>query len=514
MATTTLTPRHIAPTALIIAWATLHVGLLAVILAHPGQLALRDMLVLDHPALTADALGWGDLPGRATPQDAVLALVGRVLPASWFARGLLIAGASAGAGGAVTLARHCGGRTAASCAAISLTLANPGVIERLLQGHWSLVIAVWLLPLITWAGLRGHTATQWLGLWAAALSPTGALMATAIGVAAARGRARLYTLGIGAGLTLVWAVPALLGHADAPSHATEAAIRAFAPRAAAGATTPGTLVGLGGIWNAQAQPASQDHGWAILGILIALTIVPGMARLPARLRPVLALGAGGVAVGILAWAAPGTMAQLAAWLPGSGLLRDSHKWALLALPALVAALGQLRGRILPWAVAACCALHVPDAASALRQLTPVPVTAPTPPCPGELLLTGPGSDTLVTRPDGAPMINPWTKAAPILASGQLRVDGQLIDAPAPRFHHAQHAWAEGDLDRLADLGVSCVVRASDGAVLARPGAPAHPTPKAGYALLALWAGLVPAAYLALTRALRRSSQAAPVSRQE
>ena len=46
------------------AWAVLLVGLLTWPLLRPGQLAARDMLVLDHPALTAAALGFGDLAAR------------------------------------------------------------------------------------------------------------------------------------------------------------------------------------------------------------------------------------------------------------------------------------------------------------------------------------------------------------------------------------------------------------------------------------------------------------------
>lgn len=49
------------------AWATILVGPLALVLAGPGVLAHRDMLVLDHPGLTGHALGLHDA-ARATPK--------------------------------------------------------------------------------------------------------------------------------------------------------------------------------------------------------------------------------------------------------------------------------------------------------------------------------------------------------------------------------------------------------------------------------------------------------------
>lgn len=87
-------------------WAAVLIGALLWPLLLPGELALRDMVVLDSPALSAGALGTGDLPARNAPQDGLLALLGGVLPASWVARAFLVGGAVAGAYGAVLLARH------------------------------------------------------------------------------------------------------------------------------------------------------------------------------------------------------------------------------------------------------------------------------------------------------------------------------------------------------------------------------------------------------------------------
>ncbi|WPJ93676.1 hypothetical protein [Corynebacterium sp. UMB2355A] len=60
----------------------------------PGEaLAYRDMLVLPDMALTRAALGFGDLPARNVPQDALLA----VLPFPVLAMRALVVGAAAAA---------------------------------------------------------------------------------------------------------------------------------------------------------------------------------------------------------------------------------------------------------------------------------------------------------------------------------------------------------------------------------------------------------------------------------
>ncbi|MFC2727954.1 MAG: hypothetical protein ACFN4E_12340, partial [Corynebacterium matruchotii] len=89
---------------LVVGYTGFLIVLLLGVLFQPGVLLLRDMAVLQHPALHAGAMGFGDLPARNAPQDGILALVGMVIPASWFVRMLLVGSAAAGAWGAATLA--------------------------------------------------------------------------------------------------------------------------------------------------------------------------------------------------------------------------------------------------------------------------------------------------------------------------------------------------------------------------------------------------------------------------
>lgn len=456
----------------LIAWTILLLGLLTFPLLAPGQLALRDMMVLDRPALSPAALGFGDLPARNAPQDGLLALVGMVLPASWFVRVLIIGAGALGAFGAARLAAHCGGRVAGQLAAITVVLWNPFIIERFLQGHWSLVIAAWLLPLIAVAGLRGNFAIQLLAMWLASLTPTGALFAVLTAVSATR--RKLLTAGLGAVICLPWLVPGLL----AQSTSAGAGAAAFAPRAESGVGTLGSLLGLGGIWNAEAVPASREAGFAVVGVLLFAVLLLGVRTCP---RPLLWLAAFGLGMALLSWLLPAVMAWAIAHIPGVALLRDSQKLVMLAIPAYAAMAGGVSvGRRPPFSgriekpreepadgwrrvapavlVILLAMLQVPDAPQAMRQLSPIAV-----PVDEELVSRADGRDVLLVEAaaltviDGRVVVEPHSKTLSLVESGALVVDGQVVDPPARRWVAAQEAWAAGNIERLENLGVGLVV---------------------------------------------------------
>ncbi|RNE49976.1 hypothetical protein [Corynebacterium alimapuense] len=419
----------------------------------PGQLALRDMLVLDQPALTPSALGWGDLPARNAPQDGLLGLIGMAIPASWAARALIVFGALAGAGGAIWLSRVVGGGLVGTLAAVTIVLWNPFVVERLLQGHWSLVIAGWLLPLIAAAGLSGRTWVMWLGMWAASLTPTGAILALLTGVIVSRAR-RGWTLAIGVLACLPWIIPGLTNPASGLS--TSASISAFAPRAEAHVGTLGALLGLGGIWNADAVPASRETGgFALAGILLFAVLMLGVRRVPLPLLGLAALGIGGA---VFVWLAPGAMGWVVETIPGTGLFRDAGKLVVLALPAYAALAASLRPSLAAVALALAL-LQIPDAPSALQQLAPTQLEVDE-----ELVSLANGRDvllvdtpTLTLRPDGLPILDPHAKALSLVESGVLVVDGVVVDPPSERWVQANQAWTERDLAKLADLEVGAIV---------------------------------------------------------
>lgn len=468
------------------AWAALLVGLLTWPLLGPGQLAARDMLVLDHPALTAAALGFGDLAARNVPQDGLLALVGTLLPASWFARVLIVAaaaGAAAGAAWLTAVVRHRAGVPVTAlpiAAAMTVAVWNPFAVERLLQGHWSLVVAVWLLPAVAAAGLTGRPLPQGLLIFAASLTPTGGIFAAVTAVATARGRNRLIALAVGVVCCLPWVAAGLWAGAGATT-SSAASVAAFAPRAEEHVGTLGALLGLGGIWNAAAVPASRTVGFALVGVVLVVILLLSARRCPPVL---LALAGAGLGGAVAVWLLPGAVGWLVETVPGAGLIRDGQKLVALALPAYVALAGLARpvpaGLILALAI-----LQVPDAPRAVQQIAPVQVAV------DEGLVEFadgrdvffPGRSGLITRADGMVVVDPATKALSVVQSGELVVDGVQVDAPSPRYEAAERAWATRDTETLAELGVGVVV---DGGQVVETGAPARELPTAGVALLAWW----------------------------
>ena len=425
------------------AWVSLLLGSLLWPLAAPGELLLRDMAVVDDPALSLSALGFGDLPSRNAPQDGVLALLGLpgLIPVSWVVRVLLVAAGLAGAWGAMQLGR-------AQFAATTVALYNPFVVERLLQGHWSLVLAAWLLPLVV--ALRAHPRAQIVAMWAASLTPTGAVIAGVVAVVTSRRRALTSVFALLAWLP--WLVPALL------STPTSGGAQAFSVRAEACVGTIGTVLGLGGIWNAGAVPASREAGFAVAGVVLFVVLLAGVRHCPPVL---LILGVVGLVAALGTWALPGFTSWLVTHVPGAGLFRDSQKLLMLAIPAYVSMAAGLN-RPLQWAAVVLALLQVPDAPREVEALRPSSSNT------AELAELAAGRDvlivgapTLVLRDDDLPVVDPRAKAVSLVESGELRVDGIVTDPPSPRWTGAVDAWSHRDLDRLRELGVGVVIDGKD-----------------------------------------------------
>ncbi|AWB85165.1 hypothetical protein C3E79_10380 [Corynebacterium liangguodongii] len=436
----------------------------------PGEaFALRDMVVVPEMALTHAALGFGDLPARNVPQDAVLALVPWPVLA---ARAIVIGSACA----AAYAGFRAGTSTFGRAAAMTVAVWNPFVVERLLQGQWSLAAAAWLVPFIALAA-RGIGPI--VGSWVASLTPTGALAALAL--ARTRGQALACAL-----CCAPWVIAGFL--ATGTGTASPASSTAFAPRAERWVGTLGAMAGLGGIWNAEASPASRGAGFAVFGVVLAIVLAGGWRAVSPRLR---VLAVVGFALAVASWL--GLVGLVIGWLPGAGLLRDGQKWLILAIPAFVSAAGALRPRVA--AVACACALlQVPDAPAAVSQLRPARVELPAIDDRGRdvLFVDRPG---LLSRADGVPVVDPATKAFNVVESGELRIDARVVDAPSPRWQAAQAR--PGDLDYLADLGIGVVVY-PDGRVVVT-GAPARGPEPVGLALLALWCVAPLASRLKLTK---------------
>ncbi|BAU97218.1 hypothetical protein N24_2956 [Corynebacterium suranareeae] len=425
------------------AWTTVLLGSLLWPLASAGELLLRDMSVVDHPALSLNALGFGDLPSRNAPQDGVLALL-NFLPVSWLVRGMLLGAGFAGAWGAMQLGPS-------KFLAVTVAIYNPLVVERLLQGHWSLVMAVWLLPLVV--ALRKHPRWQVVAIWAASLTPTGAVVAGVTGVASSK--RKCFTTLFSFLSWLPWLIPALL------ATPTSGGALTFAIRAETFAGTLGTALGLGGIWNAGAVPASRDAGFAVVGILLFVILLAGFKNCPWVLGLLAVVGMVG-AVG--PWLLPNLFTWTIAYVPGAALFRDSQKLLMFAVPAYVCLAAGVK-HPLSWVATGLALLQIPDAPREVAVMRPSSAHVESVKALAELaddrdtLIIG--STSLATREDGIPVVDPRTKALSVVESGELRVDGIITDAPSQRWTDAMQAWSAGDLERLEQLGIGVVINGDD-----------------------------------------------------
>lgn len=235
--------------------------------------------------------------------------------------------------------------------ATTLAIWNPYVAERLLQGHWSLLVGYGCLPWVATAmlGLRtGGAGFFGLAFFIAlaGLTPTGLLLAAAVALAcvpvAGAGRRRWVcaaaAIGAAAVAALPWLVAAVTG-AALPSHtpANRLGVEAFAPRAEPGLGTLTSLASLGGIWNGDAVPGSRTTLFAVASAVVLLGVVavglPAVARRPAAV-PLLVLAAAAVLIPAGLATGPGLrlLGAVVDAAPGVGVLRDGQKWVALAVP--------------------------------------------------------------------------------------------------------------------------------------------------------------------------------------
>ncbi|MGX7825468.1 hypothetical protein ACTG9Q_10280 [Actinokineospora sp. 24-640] len=328
--------------------AALAVAVLAPVLGR-GFVLVYDMVFAPRHWLVPDAVGLGSALPRAVPVDAVVALVTTVVPgdlAQQAALALALFAATLGAG-----------RLVPSDSTGVRIVAGVGygwsayVAERLFLGHWALLLAYASLPWVAMAALRlrhgGGVARLVLASAPAALTPTGGILAAGVAFACA-GRAKSgWAALVAVVLNAPWWVPSVLHPGGGLSDG--AAVALFGARAENWAGPVLSVLGLGGIWNAEVVPASRGNP-----VLPVLTVaVVGVALLGARTlavrwgvapaRSLVLLGALGVLVATASTLPLGAEALrvLLDTVPGAGLLRDSQKWvAWWALPMAVgAALG-------------------------------------------------------------------------------------------------------------------------------------------------------------------------------
>jgi len=305
-----------------------------------GFVLTYDMVFAPRQDLLPDTLGLGTALPRSVPADAVVAILTHLVPGDIVQQLLLAAALFAGPLGAARFLRD-QPRGVQVVAAVAYGWSGY-VAERLFIGHWPYLLAYACLPWIARAATTlatpRETARLALLMAPAALTPTGGILAAGVAMVSGGTRKLWLTTTLALVLNAPWWVPAILHPGGTLSDG--AGVDAFAARGESWGGAFTSLLGTGGIWNAEVVPASRTNPVVPL-LLVAITAVAvvGMRRLP---RPLVALGVAGLALALLG----GTpvLGWVVEHVPGGGLLRDSQKWvAWWALPlALGFALGAAR----------------------------------------------------------------------------------------------------------------------------------------------------------------------------
>ncbi len=454
-------------------------------LISPGYLLLRDAVSTPRSYLTDSALGLMSAP-RATPQDFAIALASHCVDGGIVVKALLVAGLWLAGWGAARLVAMVLPEAGAAGQFVAITLAiwNPYVGERLLQGHWSLLLGYGCLPWVAanMCGLRSSDGSAWrplfgLALWIAlaGLTPTGLILAATVGLvcvaAPGAGRPRWLCAAVMAGgaavAALPWLMASALGLSSEDGIWTQTPdVAAFAARAEPGLGTLGSLASLGGIWNAEAVPASRTTLFAVVSAAVLLVVVA--AGLPTVLRrraavPLVVLAAVSVLIPAALATGPGLAAlhAVVGAVPGLGVLRDGQKWVALAMPGYALAgagtVLTLRRWLRPGVTAlVCCAallLSLPDLAwGVLGKVEPVhypadwaSVAALINRDPAAVAVLPADTMRRFAWSGPAPVLDPlprWVRAD-VLATGDLNISGVTVPGEGNRAHEVQRLLLAG-----------------------------------------------------------------------
>ncbi len=472
-------------------------------LLRPGYFLLRDAVSTPRSYVTDSALGLVSAP-RATPQDFAVALASHVVDGGIVVKALLIAGLWLAGWGAGRLVAQLLPESGAGGQFVAITLAiwNPYVGERILQGHWSLLLGYGCLPwvassLIT---LRSAETSIWpsffsLALWIAlaGLTPTGLILAATVGLACvavagarvSRWRCAALVVGDAALAALPWLTAALLGLSSTDrmwSHTP--GIAAFAARAEPALGTLGSLASMGGMWNGDAVPASRTTLFTLVsaGVLLAV-VAAGFAALrhSRAARPLLLLAAAAILVPAALSTGPGLagLHAVVEAVPSLGVLRDGQKWVALAMPGYTLAgagavltlrrwLGSSGPAVAPLVCCAALLLSLPDLAwgvggkvESVRYPSDWPaVAAAINRAPAEVAVLPAETMRRFTWSGPAPVLDPlprWLRAD-VLTTGDLTISGTTVLGEGDRAREVQRLLLAGaDPDQLRAAGVGWLV---------------------------------------------------------
>ncbi len=284
----------------------------------------------------------GLAPPRAVPSDLVVAAMSRILPADILQKLILLAiFVLACSGAAALLDRE---PLLARLAAGIFYTWNPYVAERLIIGHWALLLGYAALPWVLRAVLapdlvsRRGAARLALALLPAIIGGFAALAITALLAVPAAvftrdpRRTTLVLAALAAG-SLPWFIPSLLHQV----YVDPASVAAFAARADTPFGSIASLLMLGGAWNAQTVPTAYGGPWSALWLAVVITALAAyvlLTRTQPRWPGLAVAALTGLVLAALGITTPGRdlLRSLIAVFPGFAVLRDAQQFiAPLAL---------------------------------------------------------------------------------------------------------------------------------------------------------------------------------------
>jgi hypothetical protein len=463
----------------------------------PGYLLFRDAVSTPRSYLSDSAIGLGESAPRAVPQDFAVAMLSAVVDGGVVVKAVLLAGVFLAGWGAARLTAQLLPDAGVPGQLVATTVAvwNPYVAERLLQGHWSLLLAYGALPWVAAAMVRLRNGPAGRSDWAAAvlwialagLTPTGLMLAAIValvciagpGAGFSRIRCGAAVLVIAVLAALPWLTASALG--SGLSGSQTAGLAPFSARAEPSLGTLGSLAGLGGIWNAEAVPHSRTTVFALVATIVLLALlafgIPTLLRRPAA-EPLLILAAVSVLLVAAMATGPGLTALRAVVdaIPGLAVLRDGQKWVALAMPGYAlsgaGAVLILRRWIRPGISAALCAAALiavlPDLAWGVGgSIGPVhypdgwaAVAAKINSDPQDVAVLPPETMRRFAWAGSAPVLDPlprWVRAD-VLSTGDLVVSGRTVTGEGTRAREVQRLLSVGaDRATLAAAGVGWVV---------------------------------------------------------
>ena len=433
-----------------------------------GFLLSYDMVFVPREPLPAALPGLA--PPRAVPSDLVVALASRVIPADVTEKLILLSVFVLACSGMAALLKDQSllkdPPLIARLAAGAFYAWNPYVAERLIIGQWALLLGYAGLPWVLKAIRAGDPARLSLALIPAVIGGFTAMSVTALlavpvalltrstGSTDSTRRTRMIALtaGLLAVGSLPWLIPSLLH----PVYADPAGIAAFAARADTPFGTLGSLVMLGGMWNAQTVPAAYGGPWSALWLVIALGAVAGYVRLARGRWPGLGIAA---LAGLLIASAGITPAgrgllrsATAAW-PGLAVLRDGQQFVAPLALAEAAGFGlavamvwkpDLQGRLLRLTALVVPVLLLPGLAwGAAGRLRPVWYPAgwlaaarviDAAPGPGDVLLLPWAADRRPAWNNGEALLDPWPRllSRPVIWNDGTQVGSVRLAPDDPR----------------------------------------------------------------------------------